>query len=109
MAKEMPTEPEGVESSGSTAPVDPKLAQRMEKKAAKRAAREQKKATQAAMGGNKPWFVPLMLGLMLFGLVWVVVFYLSQGKWPVASIGNWNLAVGFAFIMAGFLMTTQWK
>ncbi|WP_242612812.1 cell division protein CrgA [Janibacter limosus] len=59
--------------------------------------------------GNPSWFVPLMLALMLIGLVWVVTFYITQEKYPVESWGRWNLGGGFAFILAGFAMTTRWK
>ena len=58
---------------------------------------------------NPTWFVPVMLGLMIIGLIWVVVFYLSAGQWPVSAWHNWNLLIGFVFIIAGFLMTTRWR
>ena len=59
--------------------------------------------------GNPSWFVPLMLTLMLIGLVWIVVFYITQEQYPVESLGRWNLGIGFGFILAGFAMTTRWK
>ena len=59
---------------------------------------------------NPRWFVPVMLGLMIIGLVWVVTYYISGAKeYPVPQIGRWNLGAGFAFMMAGFLMTTRWR
>lgn len=60
---------------------------------------------------NPPWFLPVMLGLMALGLLWIVIFYVTAGSWglPIPGIGNWNLAIGFAFIIAGFAMTTRWK
>lgn len=58
---------------------------------------------------NPTWFVPVMLGLMIVGLIWVVVYYLSAGQLPVAAWHNWNLLIGFVFIIAGFLMTTRWR
>jgi hypothetical protein len=59
---------------------------------------------------NPRWFVPVMLGLMLIGLVWVVTYYISGAKeYPLPQIGRWNLGAGFAFMMAGFLMTTRWR
>jgi Cell division protein CrgA len=74
-----------------------------------------------ASGGpkvNPPWFVPVMVGLMILGLAWIVVFYLTQGQYPVPTVplgdgkewtpGNWNLVAGFAFVLAGFVMTTRW-
>ncbi|MCB7135753.1 cell division protein CrgA [Cellulosimicrobium marinum] len=60
--------------------------------------------------GNPRWLVPTMLGLMLLGLAWIVTFYLSgSAQLPVPPLGAWNLAVGFAFIIAGFALTTRWK
>ena len=56
---------------------------------------------------NPRWFVPLFCALMIIGLVWAVVYYLT-GKYPIPAIGMWNLAVGGALIMIGFLMTMGW-
>lgn len=58
---------------------------------------------------NPRWFLPLMLGLMLIGLAWIVVFYVSESQYPVPDIGALNLIIGFGFILAGFLMTTRWR
>jgi len=55
------------------------------------------------------WWVPVMLGLMVAGLVWIVVFYLSSSEYPVPGIGAGNLAAGFALILVGFAMTTRWR
>ena len=59
--------------------------------------------------GNPTWLVPTMLGLMIFGLVWIVVTYLFSFSYPIPGIGAWNLAAGFAFVIAGFALTTRWK
>ena len=61
--------------------------------------------------GNPAWFVPVVLGLMIVGLAWVVVFYLTSGKsdLPIPPIGRWNLAIGFGLMIAGFGMLTRWK
>lgn len=60
---------------------------------------------------NPPWLLPVMLGLMILGLTWIVVFYLTAGSYrlPIPGIGNWNLLIGFASILLGFLLTTRWK
>lgn len=55
------------------------------------------------------WWAPTMVTLMVFGLVWVIVFYVSQTEYPIKALGNWNLLVGFVFMLAGFLMTTRWR
>ena len=58
---------------------------------------------------NAAWFKPIMVGLMLLGLIWVLVFYLSGMQWPIPGIGPWNLAIGFGIAFVGFLMTTRWR
>lgn len=58
---------------------------------------------------NPSWYAPVMVGLMVLGLVWIVVVYLSSGQYPIAAWGNWNLAIGFGLIIVGFLMTTNWR
>lgn len=63
---------------------------------------------------NPPWFIPLMCGLFIIGLAWIVVYYVTQGTYPIKSIGgwtagNWNLVFGFGLIMIGFMMTTRWR
>ncbi len=59
--------------------------------------------------GNPSWWVPVMLGLMIAGLIWVVVTYIAQSAYPIPGLGSWNLAVGFAMILAGFGITMRWQ
>ena len=57
-----------------------------------------------------PIYIGIMLGLMLLGLLWLVVFYLWGNHIPfMASLGNWNFAIGFALMIAGLLMTMRWR
>ena len=67
---------------------------------------------------NPRWFVPLFCALMIIGLIWAVVYYLSPssdkniasgGSWPIPGIGPWNLAIAFAILMTGFIMTMWWR
>ena len=58
---------------------------------------------------NPVWVLPVMIGLMLVGLVWVLVFYLSGTNLPIPGIGAWNLVIGFGIAFIGFLMTTRWR
>lgn len=55
------------------------------------------------------WYAPIMVGLMLAGLVWVVVFYLTMGRFPIQGLGHWNLGVGGGLALVGFLMMTNWR
>ncbi|WP_344072447.1 cell division protein CrgA [Microbacterium sediminicola] len=58
---------------------------------------------------NPVWFKPVMIGLMLVGLVWVLVFYISGMQYPIPGIDAWNLVIGFGIAFVGFLMTTRWR
>lgn len=81
---------------------------------------ESKRRTQKAQQNNKPgahsaerpnpvWYKPVMFGLMLLGLLWVMVYYISQTLYPIPNIGGWNIVIGFGIAMVGFFMTTNWK
>jgi hypothetical protein len=63
----------------------------------------------AKKGPSPRWLAPLMLTLFGIGVLWLVVFYLTQGDMPVEDLGNANLLVGFGFIIAGFGLSTQWR
>jgi hypothetical protein len=71
------------------------------------------RATPVKRGPSPRWLAPLMLALFGLGVLWLVVFYITQagmGGLPgVSEIGNWNLLVGFGFIMVGFALSTQWR
>jgi len=72
----------------------------------------QTSADPAATGDDAPnpiWFKPVMFGFMLIGLVWIIVFYLSNGAYPVPALDSWNILVGFGIMLVGFLMTTRWR
>ena len=58
---------------------------------------------------SPPWVAPLMLGCFLVGIIWLVLFYVTGGSLPVKSLTNWNLLIGFGFIIAGFAISTQWR
>lgn len=55
------------------------------------------------------WLAPVMVGAFLLGLVWIVIFYLTQTAYPIPGIGAWNMLVGFAFIGVGFSLATRWR
>ena len=58
---------------------------------------------------NPVWFKPIMFGLMLLGLVWILVYYISQTTLPIQSLGDNNILIGFGIMFVGFLMTTRWR
>jgi hypothetical protein len=56
------------------------------------------------------WLAPLMVALFLVGIAWLVVYYIGAGSTPgMSALGDWNLAIGFGFIIVGFALSTQWR
>ena len=55
------------------------------------------------------WLALAMVSAFLFGLIWIVIFYVSGTKYPIPHIGAWNMLVGFGFIGAGFTLATRWQ
>ncbi|MDR6867933.1 low affinity Fe/Cu permease [Microbacterium resistens] len=58
---------------------------------------------------NAAWFKPVMVGFMLLGLIWILVYYISGQAFPIPGLDAWNLLIGLGIAMIGFLMTTQWR
>jgi hypothetical protein len=50
-----------------------------------------------------------MLAGFLVGLVWIVIYYVSNTSYPLPHIGAWNMVIGFSFIAAGFTLATRWR
>ncbi len=55
------------------------------------------------------WLVPVMLASFLIGLIWIVIFYMTETLYPIPNIGAWNMLVGFGFIGVGFTLATRWR
>ncbi len=75
----------------------------------KRPSRPASEVRSNAESPNPVWFLPVMLGFMIVGLLWIVVFYVSGSQYPVPGLGAWNILIGFAIAFVGFLMTTRWR
>jgi Cell division protein CrgA len=51
-----------------------------------------------------------MVTLLVLGLVWIVVYYITEASLPMMSaLGGWNLVVGMGLITAGFIIATKWR
>ncbi|MXN62677.1 cell division protein CrgA [Bacillus sp. BGMRC0062] len=103
----------GTEDAAEETPAETKArikaarqAKRREEKAAKAEAREHR-ATEYRP--TPMWFKVIMIGLMIVGLLWIIAYYLFQGLVPIPGIGEWNLFIGLGFMLAGLIMTTQWR
>lgn len=82
-----------------------------ESRSRKKAKPSEPRATEkAAPQGNPRWLVPTMVGLMVLGLAWVVTTYITAPSYyPIPPLEQWNLAIGFTLIIAGFVLTTRWR
>jgi hypothetical protein len=47
--------------------------------------------------------------MVVAGIGWLVVYYLSEQAYPVASWGFWNLAVGFGLMVAALGVFARWR
>jgi len=71
----------------------------------------QSRAARARANEPSPqWFAPLMVGLLVVGLVWIVVYYVAGDKLGfMVDIGPWNFAIGFGAMVAGLVMSMRWR
>jgi hypothetical protein len=66
--------------------------------------------TTAATKRPSPIWLPITaVVLIVLGISWLVVFYLSQGLYPVFSWRYWNLAVGFGAMVAALGLLSKWR
>ncbi len=83
-------------------------------KAAEKAAKKSSapKITRAS-SVNPVWLVPTMLTLLIGGLIWVVLYYLTSsrvgGGFPIPALKDWNIAAGFGLILVGGVLSTRYK
>ena len=55
------------------------------------------------------WLVPTMIGCLVVGLAWIALYYITSGSLPIQALAAWNLAIGFALIIAGVALSTKWR
>ena len=55
------------------------------------------------------WLPVTAVGLIVFGIAWLVVYYLSETEYPVLAWGYWNLAVGFGAMVASLALLSKWR
>lgn len=67
---------------------------------------------KSADSSNQPsptWVPVLAVSFIVFGIAWLVTFYLTSGLFPIAVWGHWNLAVGFTALVASLLVLSRWR
>jgi hypothetical protein len=69
-------------------------------------------ANPATPLGRGRGVVVAMLGCFLLGLLWIVVYYVTNQDLSVPlvrDLGNYNLLVGVGFMAVGFVYATRWE
>lgn len=49
----------------------------------------------------------LPFSLMGVGLVWILIYYLTSGQFPIPGIASFNIVVGFGITVTGFALKTR--
>jgi hypothetical protein len=58
---------------------------------------------------SPPWLPATAVGLIIFGIAWLVTFYITTGDYPVASWRYWNLVVGFGAMVSSLAILSRWR
>jgi hypothetical protein len=59
---------------------------------------------------SPPWLAPAMVACLVVGLVWIALYYITNGDLAGMSVlGFWNLVIGFVLIITGVVLSTQWR
>ncbi|MDG4834629.1 cell division protein CrgA [Solwaraspora sp. WMMD1047] len=66
-------------------------------------------ATAATSKPSPIWLPIAAVSLIVFGIGWLVVYYLSETAYPVASWGYWNLLVGFGAMVSSLILLSRWR
>ena len=67
-----------------------------------------------AVAPSPSWYPIVMAVMLLLGLAYLVVYYLTNSgtdpRVPVmADLGAWNFAVGFGVMLIGLVMAVRWR
>jgi len=54
------------------------------------------------------WLPATAVTLIVLGIAWLVVFYLSGGNLPIGSWRYWNLAIGFGGMVSALILLSKW-
>jgi hypothetical protein len=59
---------------------------------------------------SPPWLAPAMVACLVIGLAWIALYYITNGTLAgMSALGDWNMVIGFALIIAGVALSTRWR
>ncbi len=59
---------------------------------------------------SPPWYPIVMAAFLIIGLAYIVVYYMAAESIPfMNSLGSWNFAVGFGFLVIGLGLAVRWR
>jgi len=61
--------------------------------------------------GSPSWLAPAMVACFVLGMLYIVVFYIAGSQIPgMKDLSPLiNVAIGFGFIIVGFVFATRWR
>ncbi|WP_232547370.1 cell division protein CrgA [Propioniciclava soli] len=88
------------------------LKKKSARKASVNAVRAENRKKQT-LSNRRGWVVPTFLTLLLVGVLWLVVYYVTTSTGitvpGMTALGNWNMLIGMGLMAASFAVATQWK
>jgi hypothetical protein len=55
------------------------------------------------------WLAPVMVAAWIIGILWIALFYIAPNMPFLSTLSNWNLLIGFGFIIFGVVLSTRWR
>lgn len=67
-------------------------------------------AGSKALKPSPTWYPFVMAAFLVIGLAYIVVYYMAAESIPfMSSLGSWNFAVGFGFLVVGLGLAVRWR
>jgi hypothetical protein len=66
-------------------------------------------STAAARKPSPIWVPVVAVALIVLGIGWLVVFYLTGTNYPIGSWRYWNLAIGFGAMVSALVVLSRWR
>jgi hypothetical protein len=55
------------------------------------------------------WLAPVMVVSWIIGIMWIAIYYVAPNAPLLGTLQNWNLLIGFVFIIFGVVLSTRWR